>query len=121
MMRIATYKDLAKARTKYKPLMTLREEGAQKTPDKRELLICGGTGCQSSASKDLLAALQKQIKAAKLDKNVTAGITGCFGFCEKGPIVKVFPDDVFYVEVTPEDAQEIVKSHLIDNVVVRRL
>ncbi|MDR0339766.1 MAG: NADH-quinone oxidoreductase subunit NuoF [Desulfovibrio sp.] len=120
MRKIATPKDLAEAHAKLRPLMALRAEG-DKSADKRELLICGGTGCQSSQSKELLAALNKEIKAAKLQKSVTAQITGCFGFCEKGPIVKVFPDDVFYTEVTPEDARDIVRSHLEGNTIVERL
>ena len=52
---------------------------------------------------------------------LTVHITGCFGFCEKGPIVKVDPDNVFYVNVKPEDAEEIVKEHLLKGNVIERL
>jgi len=63
----------------------------------RELLICGGTGCVSSQSLKLLENLNQEIKNHGLENSARASITGCFGFCEKGPIVKVFPEDVFYV------------------------
>ncbi|MCL2669338.1 MAG: NAD(P)H-dependent oxidoreductase subunit E, partial [Syntrophaceae bacterium] len=121
MKKIASFADLASACAEYKPLMALRREESRPGLGKRELLICGGTGCQSSKSQVLLENLQAEIKAAGLEERAAAHITGCFGFCEKGPIVKVFPDDVFYVEVMPEDANEIVQSHLANNTVVRRL
>ncbi|WXR63115.1 NADH-quinone oxidoreductase subunit NuoF [Peptostreptococcaceae bacterium AGR-M142] len=89
--------------------------------EKRELLVCGGTGCQSADSQLIVKNLNEEIKKAGLSDKVHATITGCFGFCAKGPIVKVFPDDVFYVHVKPEDAKEIVESHVINNTVVDRL
>jgi len=87
----------------------------------KEFLICGGTGCVSSRSVNLLDNLNAEIKALGLEDKVKASITGCFGFCEKGPIVKVFPEDVFYVEVKPEDAGRIIKAHLIEGTKVERL
>ncbi len=121
MKKLASYNDLAAAQAQYKPLLALRQEAAHEGAERRELLICGGTGCQSSKSQDLLKNLQAEIKAAGLEGKASAQITGCFGFCEKGPIVKVFPDDVFYTEVSPEDAKEIVQSHLLNGNIVRRL
>jgi NADH:ubiquinone oxidoreductase subunit F (NADH-binding)/(2Fe-2S) ferredoxin len=88
---------------------------------KMHLLVCGGTGCQASESSKLLDNLKDEIKANGLDNEVQALVTGCFGFCEKGPIVKVYPDNVFYVEVTPEDAKEIVEEHVIKGRKVDRL
>lgn len=121
MQKFATYQELIEAHAKWQPLLALRQEGADPTTKKRELLICGGTGCQSSKSRELLQKLQEAISAAGLDRVASASITGCFGFCEKGPIVKVFPDDVFYIEVNPEDAEEIVNSHLKKNIIIERL
>ena len=86
----------------------------------RYLSICGGTGCKSAQSDEILANLQKEIAAAGLADEVTVDITGCFGFCEKGPIVKVSPDNVFYVNVKPDDAEEIVKEHLLKGKIVER-
>ena len=59
------------------------------------LLVCGGTGCTSSESLKLMDKLNESIKNHGLSDEVEVVTTGCFGFCEKGPIVKVYPDDVF--------------------------
>lgn len=88
---------------------------------KMHLLVCGGTGCHASDSDVLLEKLKEEIKDNGLEAEVQALVTGCFGFCEKGPIVKVYPDNVFYVEVTPDDAKEIVQEHLIKGRRVERL
>jgi NADH:ubiquinone oxidoreductase subunit F (NADH-binding)/(2Fe-2S) ferredoxin len=88
---------------------------------KMHLLVCGGTGCHASDSDVLLDTLKEEIKANGLDVEVQALVTGCFGFCEKGPIVKVYPDNVFYIEVKPEDAKEIVQEHLIKGRRLERL
>lgn len=88
---------------------------------KMHLLVCGGTGCQASESSKLLDNLKDEIKANGLENEVQALVTGCFGFCEKGPIVKVYPDNVFYVQVTPDDAKEIVEEHVIKGRKVDRL
>lgn len=87
----------------------------------KEFLICGGTGCVSAASLELLENMKKEIANLGLGEKANASITGCFGFCEKGPIVKVFPEDVFYVGVKPEDGSRIIKAHLIEGTKVERL
>jgi NADH:ubiquinone oxidoreductase subunit F (NADH-binding)/(2Fe-2S) ferredoxin/Pyruvate/2-oxoacid:ferredoxin oxidoreductase delta subunit len=85
------------------------------------LLVCGGTGCTSSQSLKLMDELNASIKRHGLADEVEVVTTGCFGFCEKGPIVKVYPDDVFYVSVTPEDAEEIIAEHALKGRQVERL
>lgn len=85
------------------------------------ILVCGGTGCQASRSSKIITELERALDLADLSEEVQVVLTGCFGFCEKGPIVKVLPDNVFYVEVTPEDAPEIVAEHLLKGRVVSRL
>lgn len=85
------------------------------------ILVCGGTGCLSSKAHDIVTNLEKQIQAAGMSEEVQVLTTGCFGFCEKGPIVKVLPDSTFYVQVTPEDTQEIVNEHIIKGRKVERL
>ncbi len=116
-----TFAEMAAAYAELKPRLALRVSGAQALPQKRELLVCGDTGCQSLRSHEVLKSLLEEIKAAGLEDTVSAHITGCFGFCAKGPIVKVFPDDVFYVEVAPADAKEIIESHVKNNTVIERL
>ena len=77
------------------------------------ILVCGGTGCHASESDDILCNLRDELEAKGLSDKVQVIMTGCFGFCEKGPIVKVMPDNTFYVQVKPEDAQRIVEEHII--------
>jgi NADP-reducing hydrogenase subunit HndC len=88
---------------------------------KMQLLVCGGTGCHASQSDLLLDNLIYEIEANALENDVQAIKTGCFGFCEKGPIVKIMPDNTFYTQVTPEDAKEIVAEHIIKGRRVDRL
>lgn len=88
---------------------------------KMQLLVCAGTGCHASQSDLLLDNLIYELEANALENDVQAIKTGCFGFCEKGPIVKVMPDNTFYTQVTPEDAKEIVAEHIIKGRRVDRL
>jgi len=79
------------------------------TKYKMHLLVCGGTGCRASASDLVVEHLKKELENKGLQDEVQVVMTGCFGFCEKGPIVKVSPDNTFYVQVKPEDAAEIIE------------
>ena len=88
---------------------------------KNYLLVCGGTGCHASRSAELAEELTKQIKVYGLENDAKVVLTGCFGFCEKGPNVKIVPDNTFYTKVKPEDAEEIVKEHLLKGRKVQRL
>ena len=85
------------------------------------LLVCGGTGCQAAESDAIVCNLRDELEAKGLLESVQVILTGCFGFCEKGPIVKVMPDNTFYVQVKPEDAQTIVEEHVIKGRKVNRL
>jgi len=85
------------------------------------LLVCGGTSCHSSESDAIVCNLRDELEAKGLMDSVQVILTGCFGFCQKGPIVKVLPDNTFYVNVAPEDAQEIVEEHVIKGRKVTRL
>jgi NADP-reducing hydrogenase subunit HndC len=84
-------------------------------------LVCGGTACESNKGIALFAALKKAVDDNQLSGEVQVVRTGCLGFCEKGPIVKILPQDTFYVEVGPDDADEIIKEHIIKGRVVDRL
>jgi NADH:ubiquinone oxidoreductase subunit F (NADH-binding)/(2Fe-2S) ferredoxin/NAD-dependent dihydropyrimidine dehydrogenase PreA subunit len=77
------------------------------------VLVCGGTGCISSNSTQIVDNIKALLKENGMENDVQVLKTGCFGFCEKGPIVKILPDNTFYVQVKPEDAEVIVKEHLI--------
>ena len=88
---------------------------------KMHLLVCGGTGCHASLSKTIGDNLKEILVEKGLDHEVQVVMTGCFGFCEKGPIVKVMPDNTFYTEVKPGDAREIIEEHIIKGRKVTRL
>ncbi|MEI7830224.1 MAG: NADH-quinone oxidoreductase subunit NuoF [Prolixibacteraceae bacterium] len=88
---------------------------------KMHLLVCGGTGCKASDSEQIRDNLLAEVENHDLNDEVQVVMTGCFGFCEKGPIVKVLPDNTFYVQVKPEDAVEIVEEHLVKGRQVTRL
>ena len=88
---------------------------------KNYVLICGGTGCLSAKADEIKQAFDEQLEAKGLASDVQVVLTGCFGFCEKGPIVKILPEDNFYVEVKPSDAKKIVEEDLIKGRVVESL
>ena len=91
------------------------------TDYKMHLLVCGGTGCKSSESDEIINSFNQWIDEFGLEDDVQVVRTGCFGFCEKGPIVKVLPDNTFYVRVTPADTEEIMKEHMVKGRQVQRL
>ena len=85
------------------------------------VLVCGGTGCTSSNSEQIIEKLQEEIKAQGLEKEVNVIRTGCFGLCALGPIMVVYPEGAFYSRVTVEDVPEIVSEHLLKGRIVKRL
>ena len=88
---------------------------------KNYILVCGGTGCESSRSDQIYHALIDEAQAQGVSDQVQVIKTGCFGFCEQGPIVKILPEDSFYVQVKPEDAKELIAEHVIKGREVTRL
>jgi len=90
------------------------------SPGKIKLLVCQGTGCTSSKSEQVRLNLEDEVKKAGL-ADVIVDFTGCHGFCQQGPITVVEPEGIFYTHVKPEDAAEIVKSHLVNGKPVERL
>lgn len=86
----------------------------------KHILVCGGTGCTSSHSKDIIKKFEELIEENNLD-NVRVIRTGCFGLCAKGPIIVVRPEDTFYAMSKVEDVSEIVEKHLKNGEIVERL
>jgi len=76
-------------------------------------MVCGGTGCTSSGSDNVATAFVNEIKKAGLDNEVAVIRTGCFGLCELGPVVVIYPEGVFYSKMKPEYVPEIVEEHLL--------
>lgn len=130
-MKNITISDLENLRKKAEHDLDLREKsnsllsgeccGLSAGTEKMQLLVCGGTGCKASASAAIAQRLKEEIEKKGIAEQAEVITTGCFGFCEKGPVVKIIPDNTFYVHVTPEDADEIVTSHIIGGRRVERL
>ena len=85
------------------------------------VLVCGGTGCSSSGSAELIKRFEEQIEKNGLDKEVKVVRTGCFGLCEAGPVVIVYPEGTFYSRIHLEDVDEIVSEHLLKGRIVQHL
>ena len=114
-----TIEELNKIRVEKRAELDLRKNTNADTREKH-ILVCNGTGCTSSKSPEILEKFKKIIEEKGL-KNVRVIKTGCFGLCAKGPIVIIRPDDTFYAMVKPEDCEEIIESHIVENKVVERL
>lgn len=127
LTKINSYEELNKLHNKYKDLLKMRkishdeELSVENKRCARTVLICHGTGCKASRSNEIFQKLKEEIVKNNLSNEVTVYPTGCFGFCEKGPIIKVLPDNAFYVHVTPEDVDEIVQDHLMQGKIIERL
>ena len=85
------------------------------------ILVCGGTACESSRSQQIFDNLKLEAEKQGVADEIQIVQTGCFGFCEQGPIVKILPEDSFYVKVAPEDAHELIAEHIIKGREVKRL
>lgn len=85
------------------------------------VLVCGGTGCTSSGSEQIIKEMEAQLKANGLEKEIKVVKTGCFGLCALGPIMIVYPEGAFYSRVTVDDVKEIVEEHLLKGRIVKRL
>ena len=85
------------------------------------VLVCGGTGCTSSGSQEIIRVLQEEIDKNGLTDEVCVVKTGCHGLCALGPIMIIYPDSTFYSMVKPEDVAEIVSEHLLKGRIVTRL
>ncbi|MCH5180608.1 MAG: 4Fe-4S binding protein [Erysipelotrichales bacterium] len=88
---------------------------------KRAIVVCGGTGCLSSNSNEIKDRLIELIKENHLEDKVTVNQVGCFGFCSKGPFVKIFPEDTLYHAVKVEDCEEIIAKDIMGKEIVDRL
>ncbi len=88
---------------------------------KKQILVCGGTGCTSSGCKKVVAQLRSSLKKHNAEKDALVVTTGCFGLCSLGPIMIVYPEGSFYSAVKPENVEQIVTEHIIGGKVVTSL
>lgn len=87
----------------------------------RHIMVCGGTGCHATESPEIARLLKKELERRGLSDQVEVLQTGCFGFCEKGPILEIHPDNILYVEVSINDVEDIVEEHFIRGNQLERL
>ena len=85
------------------------------------ILVCGGTGCTSNKSLEIIKALNEELNAKGLAEEVKVVMTGCFGLCAKGPIMIVYPEGAFYSQVKVDDVKEIISEHIEHGRIVKRL
>ena len=93
----------------------------ERDPNQRYIAVCGGTGCRAYGSEALADTFKKEIKRKGLSKKVKLNMTGCHGFCERGPLVVIYPEKIFYQRVKLEDASEIIGQTIKNKVIVDRL
>ena len=118
--RLNSKEELLSLYENVKDLLTLRDNESE-LADKYYISVCGGTGCNSSNSMEIVNELKRWVKECGIEDKVEVAIAGCFGFCERGPIVKIFPDHTFYTKVKPADAEKIIKQHIVNHTVVEEL
>lgn len=85
------------------------------------VLVCGGTGCHSSGSADIIERFNSELKEHGIEKEVKVVQTGCFGLCEVGPVVIVYPEGAFYSRIKADDVPQIVSEHLVKGRIVKDL
>ena len=130
-MKISSLQDLEKIKLEAGAALKIREEGFSESGGETcglengtqhiQILVCGGTGCKASDSAGIADRMKACLEEFGVSDKVEVITTGCFGFCEKGPIVKIMPDNTFYTKVKVEDAPIIVKEHIIGGRRVSRL
>lgn len=94
---------------------------AEKDSDRMTISVCGGTGCRASGAEAVVEAFAEEIEKRELQAQIVFKETGCHGFCERGPVVVIGPDKIFYQKVQPEDVPEIIEETVIKDAVVKRL
>ena len=125
-LQIKSFADLQAVKAREYVHVAMREsaEEAKKYEGqtfRKNVLICGGTGCTSSDSEKLIAKMREELAKAGLDKEINVVRTGCFGLCALGPIMIVYPEGSFYSRVKAEDIPRIVEEHLKGGKVVKEL
>ena len=115
---IKTLKELEKKIQTCEECITKKFNGED---GKRHIVVCGGTGCLSSDSQQIIDNFNKIIKEKKLQDKVTCNVVGCFGFCSQGPFVKIYPEDTLYHAVKPSDCERIINEDIIGGKIIEDL
>ena len=117
-----TIEELKRIKEQTLPQINMRHTHTveNETKYKHQVLVCGGTGCTSSGSGKLIDEFKAQVSAHGIEDEVQMVRTGCFGLCELGPIVIVYPEGVFYAQCKTENVKRIVEEHIIGGKVIAR-
>jgi len=103
-------------------LDTLRKDIlAKKDPNKPCITLCAGTGCQASGCENVGLAFEEELGKQGLETRIDLKKTGCHGFCEKGPLVVIYPEEICYLQVQPSDVPEIISQTILEDKVIDRL
>jgi NADH-quinone oxidoreductase subunit F len=117
-----TVEDLKRIKEEVQRATSLREGGKQvKDTVHTHILVCGGTGCHSSESAEVKKAFAAEVEKRGLQDEILIVETGCNGFCAQGPIMVIYPEGIIYMQVSPEDAAEVIGEHILNGKPVERL
>jgi len=94
---------------------------SKRDPNKPCITLCSGSACHASASEEVAASLEEEIKKQGLSAEVDIRKTGCHGFCERGPIIVIHPEEICYLQIEPKDVPEIVSQTIKEKKVIERL
>ena len=118
MKKFQTVEELKSAIARYTEELSSKFNGKD---GKRYVMLCGGTGCMAAGTMNLKEKFEELIASNNLKNEVEIRVVGCFGLCSQGPFVRIFPEDVLYRLVKPEDIEEIVNTDLKGHKIVERL
>ena len=121
MNKIDTVEALGAIRNVQQEILKIRDDHSVYKTNKKHIMICGGTGCLSSESQELIDTMNALLEKKDLTDRISVIKTGCFGFCGQGPIMKVYPDNIFYVKVTQADAERIINEHFLNGKIIEDL
>jgi NADH-quinone oxidoreductase subunit F len=107
---------------KLSDLKQIKEDLNKKTKKRKQLItICGGTGCHASGCNEVVSAFNREIKKRGFEDRVEFKVTGCHGFCERGPIVVIHPKGIFYQKVQSRDVEDILTETILTGKIIDRL
>ncbi|MDQ1286185.1 MAG: NADP-reducing hydrogenase subunit HndC, partial [Thermodesulfobacteriota bacterium] len=94
---------------------------SERNPNKTCITLCSGSACHASGSREVAAGIQEELEKQGLNSEVEFRRTGCHGFCERGPIIVIHPEEICYFQIKPEDVSEIVSETIKEKKVIERL
>jgi len=94
---------------------------SKRDPNKPCITLCSGSACHASGSEEVAASIEEEIKKQGLSSSVDFRKTGCHGFCERGPIIVIHPEEICYLQIEPKDVPEIISQTIKEKKVIERL